>query len=388
MTQLAFINGATLKVVREDRGVSREFLSKKTQIALSSILLWENGSTEDYPTMRQAEAISRVLQTPLASLYLGPQNYPKSSIPGTVNMRRMIDAVTWDDSSINLAIVQLCGLRQRLREFRSELGEPELSVALPTLNADPKAAATELRNVLGVEFGVQKTLHSSRKLFKLIRSRLEERGVLLAEFTGVDTVECRGLSLFFDEYAIAGVNANDRWPGQCFSAIHELGHLSMRASAVCNDMELDALRWEEVYCNALAGNFLVPASDLERCLGQSNPESAEVIEELRWLFSVSKEVITRRLLDLGYLDMATYERIINELKQQLEEEKARTKAEADGRSTYRPDPARVSVDMRGVAYVSAVQGCLSHGLISELDAAAYLGVSHNKLDRVFREALQ
>lgn len=386
MTQLAYINGATLKVVREDKGVSLEFLAKKARIAPSVIALWESGAHDNYPTMRQAEALAKVLQVPLAGLYTVPGNYPKGSRPITVNMRRLFDASSTDDSSVNLAIDQLCGLRQQLLEFRAELGKPLQATGVTTLSPDPVVAADFIRDTLNITVEEQKSLGTSRKLFKLIRRKLEERGILLLEFTGVDTVDCRGLSLFFNDYAVAGVNEKDRWPGKCFSAIHELGHLSMRSSAICNDMESGDSRSEEVYCNALAGNFLVPMDDLRRELGKQDPISLDVVACLAKTFCVSKEVVVRRLLDLGYVSRFAYEQITAELEQQLEEDKRRAK-EDETKGRFALNPAQRSVDRRGTVYVEAVQGCLVSGAMNEFDAASYLGVSTNRLDGVFREAL-
>lgn len=390
MRQLAFINGVTLKTIREDKGVSAVYLAKKAGLSKNLLAQWESGSSNDYPTMRQAEKMAKVLRVPLAGLYLNPENYPKNGHPPFVNLRRFAEVNALDDSALNLAVCQLASLRSKLLELRYDLGEESCGISLPPLDPDPVQAAECLRSVLDVSVDDQMRLSSSRKLFKLLRRKLEVLGVLLVEFTGVEVEECRGVALYYDEFAIAGVNANDRWTARCFSTIHELGHLSRRFSAACNQMDLNADSSEEVYCNALAGNYLIPGYALGRVLGRHTPSSLEEINGIATLFCASREVVVRRLLDLGYIDRAKYEELAKELKRQVEEEKAKRKFEQStegSKTSFARNPIQIAVDVHGTAYVDAVRGCLDAGSLNEIDASGLLGVPPSKLEKVFLEAM-
>jgi len=114
-----------------------------------------------------------------------------------------------------------------------------------------------------------------------------------------------------------------------------------------------------VYCNALAGNFLVPADYLRRELGKQNTTSLDDISSLAGVFCVSKEVVLRRLLDLGYVSRYIYEQLSAEIARQLEEDRCRAK-EANTKGRFALSPAQRSVDRRGTVYVEAVQGCLNN----------------------------
>lgn len=84
--------------------------------------------------------------------------------------------------------------------------------------------------------------------------------------------------------------------------IHELVHLFKRESSLCNDMSSSASTLsEEVFCNAVAGELLVPKRALRIVLEHGHyfaPYSIDDIKRVADRFSVSREVIVRRLLEL------------------------------------------------------------------------------------------
>ena len=108
---------------------------------------------------------------------------------------------------------------------------------------------------------------------------------------------------------IIGINDNDRYPAKSFSLIHELVHVLKRESSYCNDMTGSTSSfYEEIFCNAVAGEFLVPKDSISviiRNMGLSF--SKQDIESIAKKYSVSREVIIRRLLDLDYFSTNEYD---------------------------------------------------------------------------------
>ena len=80
-----------------------------------------------------------------------------------------------------------------------------------------------------------------------------------------------------------------------------------RESSLCNDMtNTSQTLSEEIFCNAVAGELLVPERALNITLknGQYvSPYSKEDILQISKHFSVSRDVIIRRMLDLNNLNM-------------------------------------------------------------------------------------
>lgn len=390
MNQLAFINGETLRKIRCGKGVSVSYLSKKSRIPESKIDLWESCCNYDFPTIKQGEKIADILQIPFAGLYLIPGNVPENALPVITNMRRFAFPREDDDSSLNLAVDWLTSLREETLEIDQELGRDAPCADIPILSGNPTIAASQLREWLSFEENQQKSCSSSRKLYLYIGKKLEERRVLLAQYDNVDLNIARGVSIYFDTFPIIGVNSTDHWPAKSFSAIHELCHLSKRASAVCNQMSADNSDAEEIYCNAVAGEFLVPAASLERMAEDMQDLLDEKsIARLAKYFSVSRDVIARRLYNMGHITKEEYENKLTFYDEEARVDRERQKAQrAAGIESFAMQPAhRLAADKYGSTFCETILRAVEYGIYSEHDASKRLGVSIDRLGLVFKEAM-
>ena len=390
MKQLAFINGSTLCKIRRGKGVSVEFLSRKSQIPETKITLWESCCENDFPTIKQGEKLADILQVPFAGLYLTPNNVPEKALPTITNMRRFSAPHDEDDSSLNLAIDWLAALREEAIDIDQELGRDIPEVDIPALSSNPSVAACQLREWLSFDESQREDCSSSRKLYLLIEKKLEERCVFLAQYENVELELARGVSIYFDTFPIIGVNSVDHWPAKSFSAIHELCHLSKRASAICNQMSPDNFDAEEVYCNAVAGEFLVPAASLERVVeGRDNLLDEKFIAKLVKRFSVSRDVIARRLYNMGHITKNEYEQKLSIYDEEARAEREHQKAQrAAGIESFAMQPAyRLAADKYGSTFCETVLRAVEHGIYSEHDASKRLGISIDKLGLVFKEAM-
>ena len=184
--------------------------------------------------------------------------------------------------------------------------------------------AREIRNSLGIDSNVQYKCQSTRQFYLYIRNVVENAGVFVHCFTGVDTEVARGFAIYDTTMPIIGLNNDDRYPAKTFSIIHELVHLIKRSSVICNDMiDSFSAQAEEVFCNAVAGEVLVPRVNLNKQLGSYTQSEIDldVVSSLADKFSVSKEVICRRLLDSGKIGQPKYAMLIAAIRSQFENER-------------------------------------------------------------------
>ena len=142
-------------------------------------------------------------------------------------------------------------------------------------------------------------------------------GVLIFETEKVLSEEMRALCIFHKEVPIILLNGKDSVNGRIFSLFHELTHLLVGESAICGDDESNK---EEIFCNAVAGEFLVPKSDLNKNTNLNNLLSNESIAKLSHLYGVSSHVILRRLYDTNNINRHDYNNIINNFKEILSSE--------------------------------------------------------------------
>lgn len=129
--------------------------------------------------------------------------------------------------------------------------------------------------------------------------------------------EFRGFVLTDKKAPIIFINQKDTKTGQLFTLIHEFVHLLLGENELSESNHFNSTDRIEVFVNKIAGAFLVPKSSIESIF-DSSVDLAEQLEKISRKFEVSKFVITRRLLDLKYINQNEYDSIIQMLNVEFE----------------------------------------------------------------------
>lgn len=199
----------------------------------------------------------------------------------------------------------------------------------------------------------------------------------------------RGFAIYEDELPIIGLNNEDRYPAKTFSIIHELVHLIKRSSAICNEMfNSFSAQMEEVFCNAVAGEVLVPKANLIKQLGSYTADEIDyyLIDSLAAKFSVSKEVICRRLLDAGKIHQQQYYSLndIIRINYETEREEAKENRRLTG-ATIPRNMSREAVDQTSSSLCKTFYQGYREGYFDKQDVARYLGIKQNHIDNFMWE---
>ena len=98
-----------------------------------------------------------------------------------------------------------------------------------------------------------------------------------------------------------------------FTLAHELAHVWLGSSALSNigARPVQDSRREEIWCNAVAAEFLVPLVELRAELSDGE-QVPDAMSRLARSFKVSTLVVLRRLLDAEWIDRETFERSLAE----------------------------------------------------------------------------
>lgn len=385
----AQINKNTLKYIREQKGVSFDYIARVAKFPEDKVNLWEDSASEKLPTINQAKAIAKCYRVPFAGLYMNASDINVKHLPRMRNLRTLPEA-TVDNSALNLAIADIMNARELLMESKTALKEVILPFSLMISGPDDVTQwARDIRSALGITAEAQYACPSARQFYLYIRNAVEEAGVFVHCFTGVDTRIVRGFAIYEDNLPIIGLNNGDRYPAKTFSIIHELVHLIKRSSAICNDMFCSfPSRTEEVFCNAVAGEVLVPKPNLLKQLGSCT--SAEIdydtVDSLATKFSVSKEVICRRLLDIGKIHSAQYYSITEIIQRIFEKERdqARERRRITGQTIPR-NMSREAIDQNSSALCKTFYHGYREGYFDKQDIARYLGVKQTHIDKFMWE---
>ena len=392
MAVYALINKEVIPFVCAGKKVSFDYLLSSTHFQKEKLGKWLDISDATLPTILQAKKIAKCLHIPFAGLYMNTGDINIKAIPAIKNYRTFDGSLSVDDSGFNIAVCDVLRERDFLIEVHTELGIPIPAFSTPSFSLeDPADWANTIRSFYEIDLGDQYKCRSPRKLYLYLREKLESKGAFVQCFTDVSVETVRGFSVYEKELPIIGINSDDRAPAKSFSLIHELVHILKRESSVCNIMyNATSSRKEEVFCNAVAGELLVPEAALAIVLkdrGYKRPYTTDNIRLIANKFSVSKEVIIRRLLDTGRINDVEYETYADEFRKAIEEEREEQKIarEAGIDTGFRTNISRDAIDRTSSAICKALYYGFAEEIYSKRDIAQHLGIAQKHVDKFLAE---
>ena len=265
------------------------------------------------PTFRQLEGFARATMTPFGYFFLPEPPEEHLPIP---HYRTLRDAAIRRPSPNLLETVQTQQRRQAwMRETLTADGEERLAFVGSATATDPVVdVARDIRDQLGIEPGWAEAHGTWTDALRALRVLIDASGIVVAT-NGVvgnnthrklDANEFRGFVLI-DEFApFVFVNGADGKAAQMFTLAHELAHVWLGHSAA---FDLKAMQpadnQAELFCNAVAAEFLLPSHQLERAWLEARLV-ADPYQFVARRFKVSKIVAARRVLDLGWIARAEF----------------------------------------------------------------------------------
>ncbi len=390
--QNANINKETFSFICLQLGISSSFLAQKTGHSEEKINLWLDTSNDIFPTINQAKKIAKVLRIPFAGLYMNKENLPVQKLPQLRDLRTLPNSGKVDNSLLNLAVAELIRYHDFLLSSESEMDIIATPLLLPVIPPSTTVSkyARIIRNFFDISLDDQFNSASTRKFYLYVRQKIENKGIFVHCFTGVDVEIVRGISIYNDITPIIGINSNDRSPAKIFTIIHELVHILNKQSTLCNEMSTPFSRFnEEVFCNAVAGEVLVPVASLNNYINTHSIHDISLndIETISNEFSISKEVVIRRLLDTNHFSQNEYDYFANIIHQnflkQLENEKL-ARQENSKQHFYR-SICRDAIDKTSSTICRILLLGYSDGYFSKQDVSGYLGIKEQHIPKFLSE---
>ena len=119
----------------------------------------------------------------------------------------------------------------------------------------------------------------------------------------LQVTEFRGFAISDSLAPLIFINSADAATARLFTLMHELAHLWLGSTGISNAFHSEAK--EEVFCNAVAGEYLVPKNVFSGLW--NSEESVETnAQEIAPNFHVSRFVVVRRALDCGFITQKAY----------------------------------------------------------------------------------
>lgn len=315
-----FVEPDVLVWARESIGRNIEEVAKRLNVSNDLVKRWENG--EKKPTLNQLKNLAQYYKRPLGAFFL-PEPPKELSLP---NDFRTLPEETKKPLSwkTRLAIRRARRLQSLAIELKSALQqEIILKIGSVSLTDEPEVVADQTRDYLGVDIQTQfHWVNENAALREWIKA-LEKLGLLVLQMS-FPIEDARALSLTDGEIPVILLNTQDSIKARIFSLFHEFGHILLNKGGICDpnrstwDAPYQQTSFEESglvekFCNHFSGALLVPKEALlNHKIVRSKKSSLEwsdsTLGKIARDFKVSREVILRRLVILGLVSQAFYQK--------------------------------------------------------------------------------
>lgn len=350
------IKGSMLIWARERAGKTQEELTSR----FPKIADWEAERAQ--PTLKQLEDFANAVHVPLGYLFLTQPLEEPVPLPDF----RTVRSATISRPSPNLLdTVHICKERQAwFRDHVRQFGATALDfVGSADLTERPEQVAKRIGDKLKFTVEDRVAIADPDASMRAFVSKVEAIGVLVM-VSGIvgsntrrtlDPSEFRGFSLSDVFAPLVFINGADAKAARLFTLAHELAHIWLGVTALSNAgaAPLAHARAEEVWCNKVAAELLMPAVVLREDLRAAQDEQALIVW-LRRKYKVSSLVVLRRLLDIGYLSRPAFDAAWSE---ELARIQARETQSAEGGGDfYRTTASRVGKRFAQAVYSSTMEG--------------------------------
>lgn len=383
----ALVKPTLLKWARETLNLPIEVAAQKIGVKVSKLSAWESGAST--PTVAQLRKAAAAYKRPLAVFFLSD---PPRDFEALRDFRRLPDQLSTEPTpQLNLEIRRAHVRRETALELATGLGidPPRLRAGRSSLR-DADRLAREARQLLGVGLQEQCAWRTRYEALNGWIAALERVGVLVSQTGAVSLDEMRGFSISAEPFPVIVVNAKDSPRGRVFTLIHEFAHLLINRGGLCDLHTATRAHTQEeeteVFCNQVAGSFLLPEEAfineaiVTRKARRSLWEENE-IRELADKYSVSQEVVLRRLLAFGRITEAFYRQKRRELLEAYRQQ-------AERREGGYPPYYLVKVRDLGRAFVRLVLEAYHTETINSSDVAEMLGVRLKHLPTIEQEVVE
>lgn len=360
--------------------MSREEAAERMHLAPHRIYAWEEGI--DRPTIKQLRSLASIYKQPFAAFFL--PTAPQVFKPPVHDYRRPPDEHAAQISSdLLLDIREALDRRSICLELYADRGRvPPRFNEKADDKQNPETLGERVRELLKIDPDAPRGWSDERSAFNAWREAIEARGVLVFQSKNTESSEMDGYSIAQFPLPIIVVNRKHAPARRTFTLLHELTHILLRSSGVCDvDIRPESSQPDqriEAFCNHVAGAALVPKRSLisHAVLHSHGSDPVWRDDELRALakeYGVSRDVVLRRMLILKRTSEAFYER----KRRQFQSEYERRESEQGF-----PPPAIDAVSSAGKPFVSLVLDAFNDDRITTSDVSDFLGVKLKHLDKI------
>ena len=299
---------------REHSGYSQQEVIdnlKQKRVTLQTLNQWENNTLR--PTYPQLKKLSKLYKRPIA-LFFFPE--PPDEQPIQNEFRSLPDSIGARIPPNIRYLVRKAKVRlMNLAELYPEQQTAEI-FKWNVINGidNSHKLAINVRDILGITINDQKQWQDTNEALNKWREAIEKTGIWVFKDTFHNDNYC-GFCMYNRQFPIIYINNKQAKERQIFTLFHELGHILRGDGGIYFRTSPDKLTGiyerKEVFCNAFAGDFLLPAE----ILSYDTLPNDRTILDIAHQYKVSYDVVLRKYYDKGCIPWKEYIEKINHRKE-------------------------------------------------------------------------
>ncbi|TFF87504.1 MAG: ImmA/IrrE family metallo-endopeptidase [Promethearchaeota archaeon] len=369
---LSYINPRILKWARKQSGLSPKEAAG-SYLNPAKLKLAEEG--EEKLTFKQLIQIAKIYGRNPAFFYF--ESIPSEQVIEN-DFRTLKSEKVKFSPSLRKKIQQIKVKRKIAVKYKNYDQEYDYSFLNSiSLTEEPEAVGEQIRSFLDISMRQREKWKNQYDAFNEYRDKIEKKGILVFQVSGIDVEEMRGFSISKTPYPVIVINRADSPLARIFSLLHELCHLMLEKGGICTfDKESEKHYEIEKFCNMIAGATLVPGNELKKIdlvqkhIGKIWEES--LLKTLSRTFWASQEVILRRLLIFALTSKTFYMKMRNKW----------IKSEAVKKSKGFELPYQKVLNTNPNSFIKIVLNAMYDNKITMADLSNYLDVSLKHLDKI------
>lgn len=373
------INPDLLIWARKSLGLSEEESAKKLKVSSEVYGLWESGETA--VPISKLKLLAKVFKRPSASFLL-------NKAPDEKLISEFRKLFKTRENASELTKPTLLAIRRAFRIQRILVDELDFSESpvLKQLKSYKNLPVDELvkrvKDTLSIDYNLYLKPKESFEQLNLWKQLVESLQVVVLE-EGFPTEDARGFVVNHPIAPVIVLNTKDSTYGRIFTLLHEFCHILIGENSVDDDESLGLIADanNEIYCNSFSGNILAPTDFIinlvnSKCLNVLN-NFTDSLDILSKNLNVSKDVVARRLLDLGYIEESLYKDFL----------RSKTIKPFNEKKTKMGNYYTNFIKNNGLTFISEVLNAYNSNRITYSETIEYLGVKPKTFEKLVPKVL-
>lgn len=323
MNEKLFANKDILRWARESMHITIDQAASKLKIEINELKEIEDG--KEPVSYSNLEKMAKLYARPIALFFFS--RIPEEPTPAK-QFRTLPDIAFYEfDPNMYKLFRKILIMQLNVKELNENISTfNKIQINLDKNNI--KKSCELVRNLLGVNMLTQKKKNDIAKTLEMWREAFEKIGISVFK-DSFQNDSYSGFCIYDRDFPVILINNNLSKNRQLFTMFHELAHILFKTSGI--DIENDDTinnsisnhvdKEIEQFCNKFAGDFLVPNDDFLNeyyLLKETNIGIEEICKRLSKIYTVSKEVILRKVVDNKLYSPDIYNELVNKWKQELE----------------------------------------------------------------------